>query len=121
MSGFLFIVEVKWVMTNTLTNRGLRWRFTSILEDLDYADNVPLLASNSTSMQEKSKRLQAITSFIGLELCTKKTKIMRLNKVQHQIFINGTPLEDADKLVYLGFEMGGSSGAETYQEETIPY
>ena len=46
-------------------------------------------------MQEKSSRLQAIASFIGLELNAKKTKIMRLNgKFQDHIVINGTPLEE---------------------------
>lgn len=36
-------------------------------------------------MQEKSSRLQAIASFIGLELNAKKTKIMRFNtKSQNQ-------------------------------------
>ena len=44
MSGFLFIMAVEWVMTNTLRNRrrGLSWRFTSMLEDLDYADDIAL-------------------------------------------------------------------------------
>ena len=116
MSGFLFIMAVDWVMTNTVRNRrrGLRWRFTSMLEDLDYADDIALLASNCTHMQEKSSRLQAIGSFIGLEVNTQKTKIMRLNsRTQHPISINGTSLEDVDKFVYLGSEVGGYSGVES--------
>ena len=115
MSGFLFMA-VDWVRRNTVRNRrrGLRWRFTSMLEDLDYADDIALLASNCTHMQEKSSRLQAIGSFIGLEVNTLKTKIMRLNsKTQHPISINGTSLEDVDKFVYLGSEVGGYSGAES--------
>ena len=85
-----------------------------MLEDLDYADDVALLASNCTHMQEKSSRLQAIASFVGLEINTQKTKIMRLNsKSRHQIFRNGTSSEDVDKFVFLGSEMGVSSGVET--------
>ena len=36
MSGFLLIVVVDWVMTNTLRNRrrGLRWKFTSIITQM---------------------------------------------------------------------------------------
>ena len=116
MSGFLFIMAVDWVMTNTVRNRrrGLRWRFTSMLEELDYADDIALLASTCAHMQEKSSRLQTIGSFIGLEVNTQKTKIMRLNsKTQHSISINGTSLEDVDKFVYLGSEVGGYSGAES--------
>ena len=113
MSGFLCIMAVDWVMTNTVRNRsrGLRWRFTSMLKDLAYADDIALLASNCTHMQEKSSRLQAIGSFIGLEVNTQKTKIMRLNsKTQHPISRNRTSLEDVDKFVYLGSEVGGYSG-----------
>ena len=85
-----------------------------MLEDLDQADDIALLARNCTHMQEKSSRLQAIGSFIGLEINTQKTKIMRLNsKSQHPISINGTSLEDVDKFVYLGSEVGGYSGAES--------
>lgn len=50
-------------------------------------------------MQEKSSRLQAIASFIGLELNAKKTKIMRFNtKSQNQY-------------MYLSSERRGSSRA----------
>ena len=38
------------------TQMNLRRRFTSMLEDLDYADDIALLASNCTHMQEKSSR-----------------------------------------------------------------
>ena len=40
MSGFLIILRVHWVDTNALRNRrrGLRWIFTSMLEDLEYTD-----------------------------------------------------------------------------------
>ena len=84
-----------------------------MLEDLDYADDVALLASNCTHMQEKSSRLQTIASFTELEINTQKAKIMRFNSKSQLIFINGTSLEDVDKFVYLSSEMGGSSGAET--------
>ena len=71
-----------------------------MLEDLDYADDIALLATNCTHMQEKSSRLQPIASFIGLEINTQKTKIMGLNsKSQHPICLNGTSLEDVDKFV----------------------
>ena len=93
MSGFLFIMAVDWVR-KTVRNRrrGLRWRFTSMLEDLDYADDIALLASNYAHMHEKSSRLQTIGSFIGLEVNIQKTKIMRLNsKIQHPISIMEHP------------------------------
>ena len=47
MLGFLFIVAVDWIMRCVTEDRkqGLRWNFTTVLEDLEYADDIALLAS----------------------------------------------------------------------------
>ena len=86
-----------------------------MLEDLDYADGIALLTCNCTHLQKKkSSRLQTIASFIGLEINTQKTKILSFtSKSKHPISLNGTPLEDVDKFVYLGSEVEGSSRAES--------
>ena len=41
MSGFIFVLIMDLVMRHTIDKRrGLRWKFTSVLEDFDYADGV---------------------------------------------------------------------------------
>ena len=45
-----------WLMkTVTKQNKraGIHWTLTSVLEDLDYADDISLLASKYTDIQEK--------------------------------------------------------------------
>jgi hypothetical protein len=46
-------------MTQTLTNgkSGIRWTLTSTLEDLDYADDITLLSSRQSDMQEKVDKI----------------------------------------------------------------
>jgi len=45
--GFLFLLIIDSVMRNTVKEEGagLRWKFTSKLEDLDFADDVALISS----------------------------------------------------------------------------
>ena len=53
---------------------SLRWKLTSVLEDLDYADDVALISSRFADLQEKTDRLVAIASIVGLKTnpCQKK-------------------------------------------------
>ena len=46
LSPFLFILGIDWVLKQVTSGgrRGIRWTLTSVLEDLDYADDIGLLA-----------------------------------------------------------------------------
>ncbi|KAL9967114.1 hypothetical protein ACROYT_G025283 [Oculina patagonica] len=62
MSGFLFNIIIDWIMQNTNNaRRGLRWKFTTVLEDLDYADDIALLSSRHKDLQEKCNRLRQVS------------------------------------------------------------
>ncbi|KAL9970181.1 hypothetical protein ACROYT_G022514 [Oculina patagonica] len=47
LSPMLFLVAIDWIMRKTIGNkrRGIRWTLTSLLEDLDFADDVALVSS----------------------------------------------------------------------------
>ena len=59
LSPILFILAIDWVMRKTTGDRkrGIQWGLFNQLEDLDFADDLALLASNHRNMQEKSDRL----------------------------------------------------------------
>ena len=59
MSGFLFLLAVDWVMRRTTEGQrnGIRWNFTTTLEDLDFADDIVLLSSKHQQIQDKTNRL----------------------------------------------------------------
>ena len=50
ISGFLFLLVFDWVMRKTTEGHmnGIRWNFTTSLEDLEFADDVVLLSSKDT-------------------------------------------------------------------------
>ena len=46
MSGFRFLLVLDWVMRSTEGERtGIRWKMTTMLEDLDFADDLALISS----------------------------------------------------------------------------
>ena len=59
MSGFLFSLCLDWVMRKATANkrRGIKWNFTTVLEDLDFADDIALMSSKFNDLYVKTKRL----------------------------------------------------------------
>lgn len=59
MSGFLFPLIIDWVIQHTVKEErtGIRWDFTTMLEDLDFADDIALLSSIMNYLQFKTTRL----------------------------------------------------------------
>ena len=113
MSGFLFNIIIDWVMRNTTNaRRGLRWKFTTVLEDLDYADDIALLSSRHKDLQEKCSRLQQVSRYTGLCINTTKTKVLRTNgKVTDTISIDGLEVKDVNSFIYLGANVHGVVGS----------
>ena len=77
MSGFLFLLVVDWVMRRSVD--GCRWKMTTMLEDLDFADDLALISSTFTQIQMQIDRLNRNGKGTGLKICSKKTKVMRIN------------------------------------------
>ena len=59
MFGFIFLMVVDLIMrTTTAGNKtGIKWNFTSNLEDLVFADDIALMSLCYTYMQTKTRQL----------------------------------------------------------------
>lgn len=59
MSPILFLISIDRVMRKTTADkpRGIQWILFSHLDDLDFADDLAVLSSKHTHMQEKTDRL----------------------------------------------------------------
>ena len=55
LSPFLFLLGIEWVMKSVINGkrRGIRWTLTSLLEDMDFADDIALLSHRHQDMQAK--------------------------------------------------------------------
>ncbi|KAL9987722.1 hypothetical protein ACROYT_G002072 [Oculina patagonica] len=77
MSVFFNII-IDWIMKNTNNaRRGPRWKFTAVLDDLDYADDIALVSSRQKDLQEKCSRLHQVSRYTALCINTTKTKVLR--------------------------------------------
>ena len=104
LSGFIFIIVIEWVRRKTFDKRrGLRWNLTTALENPDYADDIALLASRHSDIQEKTALLCDAGKAVGLKINPSKTKTMRLNcKKNDPIAVSGNELNDVEATTYLG-------------------
>ncbi|KAL9977341.1 hypothetical protein ACROYT_G014733 [Oculina patagonica] len=114
MSGFIFVLVMDCVMRHTNNRkRGLRWKLTSVLEDLDYADDVALISSRFADLQEKTDRLVATAGVVGLNINPCKTKTLRMNhRCTDYIRIEGQEVQDVESFVYLGSVLDKFGGTE---------
>lgn len=102
---------VDWIMRNANEkNRGIHWPFTSILEDLDYADDLLLISSRYSDIQEKTSRTYEVdwshyqcNKYTGLTINATKTKTMRVNcRNSDVVIIDNIEVEDMESFIYLG-------------------
>jgi len=83
------------------------------LEDLDYADDICLLAQRFCDMEEKLKGLKEEEELVGLHININKTKGMRVNTSNMQKFrLEETEIEEVGSYVYLGSAVSESGGKE---------
>ena len=115
MSGFLFLLVIDYIMIRTIEKEptGIRWNFTTKLEDLDFADDLALLSSKYRDIQLKTQKLHDNASQVGLKININKTKVMRLNpNVQKPVKINENEIEDVNTFTYLGGVVTSTGGCD---------
>lgn len=80
---------------------GVRWRFTSKLDDLDFADGVALIYSTKQQIQDKTAKLEEEARRVELKVSTERTKVMRINaRNQDKVVVNEIGIEDVDEFTY---------------------
>jgi hypothetical protein len=81
LSPLLFLVVLDGVLNETFQgkSRGISWKLTQTLEDLEYADDVCLLSHKYDHMQRKVIDLHNISQKDGLEINYSKTEEIRIN------------------------------------------
>ena len=70
MSGFLFLLVIDWVVRKSTAenNTGIRWNFTTKLDDVDYADDIALLLSTKEQLQRKFDNVSEYAYSAGLKI-----------------------------------------------------
>ena len=101
-------------LDNAKNNRktdGIRWNFTSMLEDLDFAVDIVLVSSKYEHIQNKTNRLVDNAGRVGLKLNAQKCKGMKMNvRREDKVMIGREEVEGVEEFVYLGATVTKESG-----------
>ena len=90
---------------------GIRWDFTRLLEDSDYADDLLLLTSREDHMQEKTTMLEENAGRVGLKLNPQKCKWMKVNGRNNEgLRVGDSAVEEVDSFTYLGTQVTKDGG-----------
>ena len=81
MSALLFNIVIDWVLSRATEDkrRGIRWKLSTVLEDLDYADDIALLSHSFHDIQEKTDSLNRFARQVGLQVNPIKTEVLPVN------------------------------------------
>ena len=105
ISPILFLIAIDWTMRKTTSDkpRGIQWTLFTQLEDLEYADDLAILSTNHTHLQEKTDRTDSFAKQMGLTINTSKTQVMCLNSTPPApITVEGKALDYVEDFTYLG-------------------
>jgi sorting nexin-29 len=93
------------------TQRGIRWTLTDRLEDLDYADDICLLAHTFNHIRTKLQRLHCETAKVSLKIKISKTKEIRIHTPNNQpLLLNDQQTEQVYEFPYLGSIISKDNG-----------
>ena len=110
MSALLFQLR------NTLQkgNTGIRWKFNTKLEDLDFEDDIALLSSTRQHIQTSKTDLKLAHEAGRRGLKVNVNKSTAPNKFTEppddMVEVNGRGIEDVDRFVYLGATVSKEGG-----------
>ena len=114
---FLFLLVIDWVMRRSVegARTGIRWKMTTMLEDLDFCKRLgsDYISSTFAQIQMRIDRLNRNGKGTGLKISTKKTKVMRINVHNNNaVVIDGQEEEDVNSFDYLGARITKHGGAK---------
>ena len=101
-------------MNRTTESRrtGIRWKLTSVLEALDFADDIALLSSRHVDIEDKTSRLVEEAARVGLKINSKRSKVMRINaRNDKRIKVNDEQVDDVEEFLYLDALLDKEGGA----------
>ena len=81
LSPFLFLLAIDWIMTTATTQKenNIQLFFSEQLDDLNFVDDLALLAHIQQQMQDKTNTVVKTSRKLGLNIHKRKTKILKMN------------------------------------------
>jgi len=93
---------------------GIKWTDSSHLTDLDFADDLSLLAETSDILQEMTTNLETEAEKVGLKISAEKTKVVQISggRALYPITVGKQNVDDVKRFTCLGSVMTEDGGVE---------
>jgi len=106
LSPLIFLIVIDWVIkqATSSTSIGLEWLNNEHLVDLDFADDIALIDTTQTTMQEITHRVEKTALHVGLYINAAKTKLMPVSNkynTSEDILVEGDPIKYVEKFCCL--------------------
>jgi hypothetical protein len=117
-SPVLFNFAIDWVMKKAVAKCHLDNRKIGIslgdreITDLDYADDIALLADNANDLQYFVDQVVFFGSMLGLHINPDKSKILTVCSQPSRILIQGVEIENVRSFRYLGSLISADNSCE---------
>ena len=93
---------------------GVEWMIGSKLSDLDFADDIALLAKEAKGLQQLTFNLEEAAGKFRLRICSEKTKFMYAGIGRRtSVKVGDEPVGEATQFTYLRNAIANNGGAET--------
>nr|VZI42305.1 unnamed protein product [Spirometra erinaceieuropaei] len=106
LSPILFNYAIDWILGRALRDSdGVEYAPGHRLTDLDYADDIALLASSFGDLQSMVSRVNEVANSVGMSINAGKTKVFSScipDQEKAPLGIDGCQLEEVDSFKYLG-------------------
>jgi hypothetical protein len=105
----LFLMVLDIMMTKAMNRKKcIQWGLHYKLQDLDFADDICILALSFKDMEAKLNDLKVEAQNTGMKTNPQKTKEMRVNPKNKD---RGYEIEEVNKFCYLGHKVSQHGGA----------
>jgi hypothetical protein len=111
----MFIIVLDGCLINSLDpTDGIPIRNGEPLTDLDYADDIAVIAENPQQLQRQLERLATSAASVGLKISVEKTKLLFGPQTPRApILLNGQALEVVENFCYLGSHISSDGRSTT--------
>jgi len=113
LSLFLFIIVIDFVMRRTM-DHGIVWQKRNRLTDLDFADDIAIVAEEENVCQEMTAKFEEQSAQVGLNISREKTKTMGITQRSspQPVAIAQENIEYVERFTYLGSVISSDGDAE---------
>ena len=102
------------ISTRDIPDIGINWTQETRLCDLDFADDIALIAESREDLQQLTNNLEETAAKVSLRINAKQTNAMQINcQTDMNLQLDGHSIEEVKHFIYLGSMIAADGNSES--------